>query len=116
VKRTIQILALIFAIGATIQTLRAYTSKAGLISVNEEEDKIIRLIELRKEIDARGFDSSAVNASADFPEITNREELNKAIVKHALRYIQAIGAEDVLMKEVQQPESKRLDDREAPGV
>lgn len=117
-KKPIQALALALAIGATVQTLKAYAFETGLFSADEEEYKITQLIELRKEIEAKGesFTPRVSSTSAEFLEITNRDELNEAIARHTLRYLQAIGAEDALIRVIQQPEFQSLRNRGEPGI
>lgn len=117
-KKTIQALALVLAIGATIQTLKVYASESGFFSIEEEEDKMSKLIDLRKEI-ASGGDTALSGdtlLSEEFPQITNSENLKEAIARQALRYIQAIGAEDALVKVINQPEFQSLRGRGEPGI
>jgi len=115
-KKTLQVLAIVFAIGAAIQTLKAYTSESNALSAEEEEYKMFKLINLRKEVAANGEAISANSAvlSDEFPEITNHEQLNEAIAFQALRYIQAIGAENALIKVIKQPEFQTL--HSEPGI
>lgn len=116
-KKTLQVLALVLAVGAAIQTLRVYASDSSVFSVEEEEHKMFKLINLRKEIIANGEAASlrSTDLNEEFPEITNREELNEAIARQVLRYIQAIGAKDALIKVIKQPEFEALRSSE-PGV
>lgn len=117
-KKTIQILALVLAISATVQTIRAYADETGFFSVEVEEYRMSKLIELRKEVTATGdtipFAYTAL--SEEFPQITNQEQLNEAIARQALRYLQAIGAEDALIKVIKQPEFLSLRSRGEPGI
>lgn len=117
-KRTIQVLAVIFAIGATAQTLRAYTYETGIFFVEDEERKMSLLIELRKELSEKRetFNGRETQASAEFPHIANPEQLNEAVARQALRYIRAIGAEDALVKIIGQSEVKALRERMEPGI
>lgn len=117
-KKTIQALALILAIGATFQTLRAYASESGFFSIEEEEYKMSKLIDLRKEVASSGDTAPLSEAllNEEFPQVTNREQLNEAIARQALRYIQAIGAEDALIKVIKQPEFQSLRSRGEPGI
>lgn len=117
-KKTIQALALVLAIGATVQTLKAYALDTGLISADEEEYKITQLMELRKEIEFKGetFVSTESNVGSEFPEIKGKEELNEAVVRHTLRYLQAIGAEKALIRVIQQPEFQSLRHSGEPGI
>ena len=87
-----------------------------LSKLNPEARK--KLIELRKEVTATGeaipFAYTAL--SEEFPQITNQEQLNEAIARQALRYLQAIGAEDALIKVIKQPEFQSLRSRGEPGI
>lgn len=107
-KRTIQAFALVIALGATVQTLKAYAIEAGFISVEEEGTKISNLIELRKDLVANDGNISVhltgVNPDSEIANITNEDELNEAIVKHILRYLQGIGAEEKLKEMILKPE------------
>ncbi len=116
-KKTIQVLALVLAIGAAIQSLRAYASDSSAFSIEEEEYKMFKLINLRKEFTANG-ETASLNStvlSEEFPEITNHEQLNEAISRQALRYIQAIGAGDALINVIKKPEFQPLRNSE-PGI
>lgn len=117
-KKTMKVLALVLALGATVQTLRAYAIETGFFSADEEEHKITQLMELRKEIDVKGesFDPKISSVNAEFPEVTSKEELNEAIARHALRYLQAIGAEDALIRVIQKPEFQSLREHGEPGI
>lgn len=117
-KKTIQVLALVLAIGATVQTIRAYASETGFFSVEVEEHKMTKLIELRKEVATNGdtIPFSYMGLSEEFPQITNHEQLNEEIARQALRYLQAIGAEDALIKVIKQPEFQSLRNRGEPGI
>ncbi len=117
-KKTIQVFALILTIGATVQTIKAYASETGFFSVEVEEHKMTRLIELRKEVAVNG-DTVPLNytsLSEEFPQITNHQQLNEEIARQALRYLQAIGAEDALIRVINQPEFQSLRDRSEPGI
>jgi hypothetical protein len=117
-KKTIQVLALVLAIGATVQTIRAYSSETGYFSVEVEEYKLTKLIELRKEVDATGESApfTFTRLSEEFPQITNHEQLNEEIARQALRYLQAIGAQEALIKVIKRPEFQPLWDRIEPGI
>lgn len=112
-----QVLALVLAIGAAVQTLRTYASDSSVLSVEGEEHKLSQLMDIRKEVNASceagSFDYSSF--SEEFPGIKNCEELNEAIARQALRYIQAIGAKNALIKVIKQPEFETLRDSE-PGI
>ena len=96
-KKTIQTLALILAIGATVQTLKAYAFEAQTISVEEEEYKVMRLMEMRKQVPLQSESFITDNSfSAEFPEVKDRTDINVNLVKHLVRYVFAIGAEKSL--------------------
>lgn len=117
-KRTIQVFALVIALGATIQTLKAYAIEAGFISVDEEGIKISQLIELRKEVVANEgeFPAQLMGENSELSTITSEDELNEAIVKHILRYLQGIGAEKKLKEMILRPEFQSFRGPESPGV
>jgi hypothetical protein len=120
-KRTIQAFALFIALGATVQTLKAYAIEAGFISVEEEEGtKISNLIELRKDLVANDGNISVhlMGASSDneIANITNEDELNEAIVKHILRYLQGIGAEKKLKEMLLRAEFQSFRGPDSPGI
>lgn len=96
-KKTIKALALVLAFGATIQALKAYAVEAQVFSIEEEEYKVERLMEMRKQITIQGS-ALTVDAdfSAEFPDVKNNTDLNVSLVKHLVRYIFAIGAEKSL--------------------
>jgi hypothetical protein len=54
--------------------------------------------------------------SEEFPQITNHEQLNEEIARQALRYLQAIGAQEALIKVIKRPEFQLLRDRIEPGI
>lgn len=117
-KKTIQVLALMLAVGATVQTIRAYADETEFFSIEVEEHKMSKLIELRKEVSATGdaVPFNYIALSEEFPQITNHEQFNEAIARQALRYLQAIGAEDALIKVIKQPEFQSLRSRGEPGI
>jgi len=117
-KKTLQAIALILAIGATVQTFKAYANETGFFSAEEEESKMSLLIELRKELSEKGetFFLRDTQVSAVFPQITNSEQLNEAVARQVLRYIQAIRAEDALIRVIKQPEFQSLRERAEPGI
>ena len=96
-KKKMKIIALVLAFGATVQALKAYAVEAQVFSVEEEEYKVERLMEMRKQISVQG-NALTVNAdfSAEFPNVKNSTDLNVSLVKHLVRYIFAIGAEKSL--------------------
>ncbi len=85
-KKTIQVLALVLAIGATVQTIRAYASETGFFSVEVEEHKMTKLIELRKEVATNGdtIPFSYMGLSEEFPQITNHEQLNEEMISQKI--------------------------------
>ena len=117
-KKTMQTLAIVLAIAATVQTLRAYATETGVFSIEEEEVKMTQLMELRKEFYEKGESLTAneTPVNPDFPNIINSEQLNEAVARQALRYLRAIGAEDALIKVMKQPEFQTFIDRMEPGI
>lgn len=96
-KKTIQVLALVLAIGATIQSLKVYAFEVQAISIEEEEYKVMRLMEMRKQVSLQGGNLVTDNSfSAEFPEVKDHSDINVSLVKHLVRYIFAIGAEKSL--------------------
>jgi len=116
-KKSLQAIALILAMGATAQALMAYHQDDVLFSAEEEQYKIMQLMELRKEMIDKGprFILKESELSAEFSEITNPEELNDAYILHTLQYVKAIGAENALGKILKRPEFTHMIGNE-PGI
>ena len=117
-KRTLQTLAIVLALGAIAQTLAAYAYDAEIFSADEEEVKLIQLIELRKTF-VENKASLNINGTLVDPrsrQITSSDQLNEAIVRQTLRYLQAIGAEGALVKAIKQPNFQLLMERMEPGI
>lgn len=98
-KKKMKMIALVLAFGATVQALKAYAVEAQVFSVEEEEYKVERLMEMRKQITVQG-NALTVDAdfSAEFPNVKSNTDLNVSLVKHLVRYIFAIGAEKSLFE------------------
>lgn len=98
-KKKMKIIALVLAFGATVQALKAYAVEAQVFSVEEEEYKVERLMEMRKQITVQG-NALTVDAdfSAEFSNVKSSTDLNVSLVKHLVRYIFAIGAEKSLFE------------------
>ncbi|OQW47618.1 MAG: hypothetical protein A4S09_15000 [Proteobacteria bacterium SG_bin7] len=116
-KKTIKALAIVLALGATLQAIKAYTSETPQLSASVERQKVVELMELRQEIEAKGemFVPQESALSAKFPEIKNLEDLNEVFIMHTLRYIKAVGADKTLIRIIQQPSVSRFI-REEPGI
>lgn len=116
-KKTLQVIALILAIGAAVQTIKAYADEEVSFSAEVEQFKITQLMELRKEMTDKGssFVPKESALSSEFPEITNQEQLNEAYILHTLQYIKAIGAEKTFVDTLKRPEVVRLLGAE-PGI
>lgn len=98
-KKTMKVLALVLALGATVQALKAYAVETQIISAEEEEYKIVRLMEMRKQISIQKSDLTVdADFSAEFPNVKDRADVNANLVKHLVRYIFAIGAENSLFE------------------
>ncbi len=98
-KKTMKIIALVLAFGATVQALKAYAIEAQVFSAEEEEYKVVRLMEMRKQLTVQGLTSTVdADFSAEFPNVKSSSDLNVSLVKHLVRYIFAIGAEGSLFE------------------
>jgi hypothetical protein len=117
-KKTLQALAILLALGAAAQSVKAYAVELGLVSAEEQEYKIIRLMDLRKEMESEGksFTPRESEVSLEFPEVTKKSEYNEELVKQYLRYIKAIEADNAFKKVIQMPEFKPLALPTEPGI
>lgn len=117
-RNILRTLAITLAIGATFQVVISYAAEVERVSVEEEEAKLSRLMELRREIihskDLQQF--SVLNFQDEFPQIKNTEDYKREVVRHSLRYLQSIGAEKTLSKEIQKPEFKAFIVESEPGI
>lgn len=117
-KKTIQVLALVLAIGATAQTLKAYAfeSQAGSIMVDDEEYKIMRLMELRKEIESKG-ESLVIDPTiqSEFPEIKKASDLTEVLAHHMTRYMQGMCAGATLSRIVNSAQTKSISTQSCGG-
>ena len=118
-KTLARTLALVLALGATMQALFAYANDVGLISIEEEETKIVQLIELKQQMDTKNLSIGDIRPelNRDFPQIKTEEDFREAFATHALRYLRAINGEDALRRVLDRPEfsSIRRSDGE-PGI
>ena len=118
-KNLMKALALVLAIGSTIQAIQVYAQERVVLSIDEAEYKLTRLIELKRELDFnRGYSSLTENEqpiSNEFPTIKNEEDFKEAFAIQALRYMQAIGGEAVLKKVLQKTEFASFEGHD-PGV
>jgi len=117
-KNVLRTLAVIFAIGATFQVVFSYAAEVERISAEEEEAKLSRLMELRRDImplnDQRPME--LLNLQDEFPQIKNTEDYKREVVRHTLRYFKSIGAEKTLNKEIQKPEFEAFRGSDQPGI
>lgn len=116
-KNTLQVLALILAVGATVQTIKAYAQEVSIFSADEEEYKISQLMQLRRDIEDKetAFVAEEEIYVSEFPEISSKEQVNEALIMHTLKYIKAIGAENTLINILKRPEVARSLGHE-PGI
>lgn len=100
-KKTIKALALVLALGATVQAIKAYAQEVPQISIEDEEYAIARLMELRQQTQLQGQSFSPDRSvSAEFPDIKSETDLKLTLVKHVIRYVFALGAQADLVKEM----------------
>lgn len=117
-KNILRTLAVTLAIGATFQVVISYAAEIEKISAEEEEVKLSRLMELRREVIRSGDQQpmELVNLQDEFPQIKNTEDYKREVVRHTLRYLQSIGAEKILKKEIQKPEFQVFRFADQPGI
>src|SRR5690606_19075983 len=104
-KNLMKALALVLAIASTVQAIQVYAQERVVLSIDEAEYKLTRLIELKRELDFNRDNSGLIGTeqsiSSEFPTIKTEEDFKEAFATQALRYIQAIGGESVLKKVLQ---------------
>ena len=117
-KKTLQTIAIVLAIGATIQSLAVYAYEEEVLSIENEELILEKLISLRKEAALNGDNASEQFQALgqEFSSIQNRNQLNDAIAKQSFRYIQAIGAEESLLKIVKKFNKQSRRKGNEPGI
>lgn len=117
-KNFFRSLAVVLAVGAMGQTFYVYAQEAGIISIEKEEQALMDLIELKRQVDVNGEPYTIFNDSFkdDGEEILNEEDFKESFTTHALRYIQAIEAEETLREVIQRPEFRNLYGRDNPGI
>lgn len=117
-KNILRTLAIALAIGATFQVVISYAAEIERISAEEEEAKLSRLMELRRDVIRSGdqHPMELLNLQDEFPQIKNTEDYKHEVVRHTLRYLQSIGAEKTLNKEIQKPEFKVFSLKSEPGI
>lgn len=117
-KKTIQVLALLLAIGATIQTIKVYAlePQIGSLVTDEAEYRITRLMELRKEIELRGetvlLDPSV---QSEFPEIKKGSDLKESLGQHMMRYMDSMCAGATLSRIVNSAQPNSLTTQSCGG-
>lgn len=107
-KTTLRVLSVMLTIGALTQTIYSYAYESQPISIEAEEGTLIQLIELNQKRDSQDFSYQNFQPDSAMPEIKNKEDFKEAFVRHALRYIQAIGGEKALSKIIKAPEFQSL--------
>lgn len=118
-KNAMKILALVLAIGAVSQTIRAYAQTTVTLNADEEAYQISRLMQLKSQIDSREMalsHSEAAPIGSEFPNIRTEADFKDEFVTHTLRYIQAIKAEDTFKKMKNRAEFSEMFEHESPGV
>lgn len=118
-KNLMKTLAVALAIGSTVQAIQVYAQEKVVISIDEVEYKLTRLIDLKRQMDAgrelSGLVSTESTLSAEFPNIRTEADFKREFSVNALRYIQAIGGEAALARELTKPEFASFSGHE-PGV
>lgn len=98
-KKTMKLLALILALGATLQAFTAYADELQVFSLKDEEHKVSQLMEMRKKLSSNPTVLSSKNRfSEEFPDIQTRKDLDAKLAKHLVRYVFALGAEGALFE------------------
>lgn len=121
-KNAMKVLALVLAIVATAQTLKAYAQVSVPLSADEEAYQISRLMQLKSQMDAMKAESISKRSDAaslensEFPSIKTEADFKDEFVTHTLRYIKAINAEDAFTQAKKRAEFSSLFEHESPGV
>lgn len=115
-KKMLRLLSVLLAMGAISQTIYSYAQDSEPLSVEAEEAVIMRLIEMKQKVDTQGFTFEESQEDATFPQIKTEEQFKEAFARHALRYIEAIGGEEALIKIIKTPEFTRLRSLGEPGI
>lgn len=118
-KNLMKVLVLALAIGSTLQAIQVYAQERVVVSIEEEERTLSRLIQLKRNADLSGKTLDVYGSETDliteFPNIKTEDDFKEAFVTHALRYLQSIGGEEAFKKVLQQKEFSRFQ-RGEPGI
>lgn len=113
-----KVLALLLALGATIQTIKVYAfdSQVSSLTTEEEEYKITRLMELRKEVELRG-ETALLDPSvqSEFPEIKNSIDLKESLGHHMMKYMDSMCAAATMSKIVNSFQTKSITTQSCGG-
>lgn len=110
-------LAIILATGAMVQTVGVYALEEVKYSLEKDGEAIIKLIEFRQRVAARGdsVEEALIELANDFPEIKTDDDFKNSFSELVIRYSNAIGMEKVLYEMVNKKELKRIS-RDGPGI
>lgn len=115
-KTMLRVLSIFLAVGAISQTIYSYAQDSEPLSIEVEEAAIMRLIEMKQKVDTQGFTFEESQEETAFPQIKTEEQFKETFARHALRYIEAIGGEDALIRVIKMPEFTSLRERSEPGI
>lgn len=116
-KKVLQMFAVVIAIGAVAQTLKAYTMDDDILS-EEAEVKIIQLIEMRRAIKAQGEEVVLQHPSiqAEFPGIRTSKDLNDNLSGYIRIYLDKINGENGLNPLLPKKKGNIKSQPDEPGV
>ena len=118
-KNLMRTLAIVLAIGAAFQAIQVYAQQKAVISIDEVEYNLTRLMQLKHEIEPSRESAALTNSetllSREFPNIKTEADFKEAFSTNVLRYIQAIGGQEAFKKILTQPEFAEFSEHE-PGV
>jgi hypothetical protein len=115
-KNMLRVLSIILAVGAILQTFYSYAEQVKEPSINDHEEAIIKLIEIKRNMDAQGITSDDTLNEPDFPLIKTEEQFKDAFAIHTLEYIKAINAQEALLKNVKKGNLKTHKIGGEPGI
>lgn len=119
-KNLLKTLAIVLAIGATVQAIQVYAQEKEVISIDEVEYNLTRLIELKHEMDANrsetGFVNRETTPDSDFPNIKTDADFKETFSTNVLRYIQVIGGQEAFKKVLSRPEFADVVSGHDPGI
>lgn len=115
-KTMLRTLAFVLAFGAITQTIYTYAEDREPVSVEVEENALMRLLEMKQKMDNQGLTLEDVQPEDGTTKIKTEEEFKEAFARHSLRYIEAIGGVDALIRMLNRPEFASMRDRVEPGI